>query len=155
MSDMTIDLTSTEVTLHKNQSEDWKISLVETGLYTQTGGRLKRIRNYVGNETFCMTYGDGLANIDFKNEIEFHKKKGRLATVAAVQPPGRFGVLNINNEDVVDKFNEKPDDEIGWINGGFFVLEPKVLDYIPNDETPWEHDPLTQLAQDGELAAQT
>lgn len=153
MSDMTIDLSSNEVTLHKNQSEPWNITLIETGLHTQTGGRLKRLKRYIGNETFCMTYGDGLANIDIREELKFHRKKGKLATVAAVRPPGRFGVLNIGADGIVDSFSEKPTDEIGWINGGFFVLEPEVFNYIDSDETSWEHEPLTQLSEDGELVA--
>ena len=153
MSDMTIDLKSTNVTLHNNQSEDWNITLVETGLNTNTGGRLKKLKEHLGSETFCMTYGDGLSNIDIASEIKFHKKKSKLATVAAVQPPGRFGILGIDNNNNVASFDEKPKDEIGWINGGFFILEPEVLNYIENDNTSWEAEPLSKLALDGELVA--
>jgi len=153
MSDMTIDLKTGEHEILDSQAEDWKITLVDTGSETMTGGRLKRVANYLDNETFCMTYGDGLSNINISAEIEFHKKHGKLATVAAVQPPGRFGVLNIAPNNQVTSFEEKPSDEIGWINGGFFVLEPGVIPYIGGDEISWELEPLSNLAKDGELSA--
>jgi glucose-1-phosphate cytidylyltransferase len=153
LSDMTIDLKTGEHTILNSQSEDWRITLVDTGPETMTGGRLKRVAPYLGNETFCMTYGDGLSNIDIGAELAFHRRHGKLATVAAVQPPGRFGVLNIDNQMGVTSFEEKPSDEIGWINGGFFVLEPAAVDYIADDSTSWERAPLANLAKDGQLSA--
>ena len=153
MSDMTIDLKTGEHEILDSQAEDWKITLVDTGQETMTGGRLKRVAKYLNNETFCMTYGDGLSNINIADEIKFHKTHGKLATVAAVQPPGRFGVLNISQNHQVTSFEEKPSDEIGWINGGFFVLEPEVIPYIDSDKTSWEHEPLSNLAKDGQLSA--
>jgi len=153
MSDMTMDLKTGDHLILNNHAEDWRITLIDTGMETMTGGRPKRVAEYLDDETFCMTYGDGLSNIDIDAEIEFHKKHGRLATVAAVQPPGRFGVLNIDSTNLVSSFEEKPSDEIGWINGGFFVLEPDVLQYIDGDSTSWERSPLSNLAKDGQLAA--
>lgn len=153
MSDMTIDLKTGEHQILNSQAENWRITLIDTGSETMTGGRLKRVAPYLGNETFCLTYGDGLSDIDITAEIAFHKKHGKLATVAAVQPPGRFGVLNITKENEVASFEEKPSDEIGWINGGFFVLEPEVISYIDGDQTSWESAPLSNLAKDGQLAA--
>lgn len=136
-----------------SQAEAWKITLVDTGPDTMTGGRLKRVRHLVHDQTFCMTYGDGLSDIDITAELAFHAAHGKLATVAAVQPPGRFGVLVQDEHCNVTSFEEKPTDEIGWINGGFFVLEPSALDYIDGDATSWERAPLTDLARDGQLAA--
>ena len=153
LSDMTIDLATGEHTILNSHAEDWRITLVDTGSDTMTGGRLKRVAPHLGNETFCMTYGDGLSDIDIGAELAFHRKHGKLATVAAVQPPGRFGVLNIDAQLAVSSFEEKPSDEIGWINGGFFVLEPAALDYIADDSTSWERAPLANLAKDGALAA--
>jgi glucose-1-phosphate cytidylyltransferase len=153
MSDMVIDLQTGDHKILNSQSENWRITLVDTGADSMTGGRLKRIAPYLDNETFCLTYGDGLSNIDIGAELAFHRQHGRLATVAAVQPPGRFGVLNIDGDDRVSSFEEKPSDEIGWINGGFFVLEPGVMDYVAGDSTSWEREPLANLAQDGQLAA--
>jgi glucose-1-phosphate cytidylyltransferase len=132
-------------------AEPWKVSLIDTGLHTMTGGRLKRIRDYVGNETFMMTYGDGVADVDIGKLTEFHRTHGRAATVTAVQPPGRFGVLETNGYDAVSAFREKPQDEIGWINGGFFVLEPSVFDLIEDDKTIWERTPLETLAKTEQL----
>lgn len=152
-SDLEISLTTGEHKVLNSQSEDWKVTLIDTGAETMTGGRLKRVASYLGNETFCLTYGDGLSDIDITREIAFHKANKKLATVAAVQPPGRFGVLNIDANQHVSSFEEKPSDEIGWINGGFFVLEPGAIDYIDGDATSWEQSPLSRLAQDGELAA--
>ena len=152
-SDLQIDLKSGNLDVLSSQSENWKVTLVDTGAETMTGGRLKRVARYLGNDTFCLTYGDGLADIDIAAEIDFHRQQRKLATVAAVQPPGRFGILDIDNRAIVKKFQEKPVDEIGWINGGFFVLEPKVIDYIEDDATSWEREPLTNLVRDGELAA--
>jgi glucose-1-phosphate cytidylyltransferase len=153
MSDMTIDLATGETQILNSQAEDWRITLVDTGPETMTGGRLKRVAPYLNNETFCLTYGDGLSDIDISAEVAFHRKHGKLATVAAVQPPGRFGVLNINEQNSVSSFEEKPSDEIGWINGGFFILEPEVIKYIDGDQISWEREPLTQLAKDGQLSA--
>jgi glucose-1-phosphate cytidylyltransferase len=153
MSDMTIDLNSGDHQILNSQAEDWRITLVDTGAETMTGGRLKRVAPYLGQETFCLTYGDGLSDINITAEIEFHRQHGKLATVAAVQPPGRFGVLNIDPLRHVTSFEEKPSDEIGWINGGFFVLEPDVISYIDGDATSWEREPLSNLARDGKLAA--
>jgi len=153
MSDMTIDLKTGEHRILNSESEDWRITLVDTGADTMTGGRLKRVRSYLDDETFCLTYGDGLADIDIAEEIRFHREHGRLATVAAVQPPGRFGILKIDESKMVSRFEEKPNDRAGWINGGFFVLEPAAIDYVEGDDTPWEREPLVRLAQDGQLAA--
>ena len=153
MSDMSIDLRTGDHQILNSQSEDWKITLVDTGPETMTGGRLKRVASYIGDETFCLTYGDGLSDIDITAELAFHKQHGKLATVAAVQPPGRFGVLNVNEEQRVTSFEEKPSDEIGWINGGFFILEPEVIPYIADDSTSWERAPLANLAKDGQLSA--
>jgi len=153
MSDMMIDLGTGDHKILNSQSENWRITLVDTGPDTMTGGRLKRVAPYLGDETFCLTYGDGLSDIDIGAELAFHRSHGKLATVAAVQPPGRFGVLNIDGNSSVSSFEEKPSDEIGWINGGFFVLDPKVIDYIDGDSTSWEREPLSNLARDGHLAA--
>jgi glucose-1-phosphate cytidylyltransferase len=131
-------------------SHDWKIDLVDTGLRTQTGGRLKRLKEWIGNETFMMTYGDGLADIDIPALLDFHRKHNKLATVTAVHPPARFGYLEFNG-DQVSCFAEKSQTKEGWVNGGFFVLEPEVLDYIEGDDSAWESKPLEQLARDGEL----
>jgi glucose-1-phosphate cytidylyltransferase len=153
MADMEVDLRNGDAKIINSQAEDWKIALVDTGVDTMTGGRLKRVRQYLGDSTFCLTYGDGLADIDISKELKFHASHGKLATVAAVQPPGRFGVLNVQPDGMVNSFEEKPSDEMGWINGGFFVLEPAVIDYIADDETSWEREPLAKLASDGQLAA--
>ncbi len=152
-SDLKINLKTGSFSVLNSQSEDWTVTLVDTGAETLTGGRLKRVAPYLSHETFCLTYGDGLADIDINAEIAFHKNHGKLATVAAVQPPGRFGVLEIGSSKFVNSFREKPVDEIGWINGGFFVLEPGVIDYISGDATSWEREPLFNLARDGELVA--
>ncbi|WP_199543274.1 glucose-1-phosphate cytidylyltransferase [Paraburkholderia kururiensis] len=151
--DLEINLATGSHRVLNSQSEPWTVTLVDTGADTMTGGRLRRIAPHVGDETFCMTYGDGLSDIDISAEIAFHRAHGKLATVAATQPPGRFGVLNIADDNEVKSFEEKPSDEVGSINGGFFVLEPKVIDYIAGDETSWELDPLRNLATDGQLAA--
>lgn len=153
MADFQVDLKTGAHDIFKSQSEDWKVTLIDTGLNTMTGGRLRRVAEFLGNETFCLTYGDGLSDIDISAEIAFHRKHGKAATVAAVQPPGRFGVLNIDHAGAVASFTEKPRDEIGWINGGFFILEPSVIDYIDGDQTSWEREPLANLARDGQLMA--
>lgn len=153
MSDMRIDLRNGDTQILDSQAEDWRITLVDTGAETMTGGRLKRAAKYLDNETFCLTYGDGLSDVNIAQEIEFHRRHGKLATVLAVQPPGRFGVLNLAVDQQVTSFEEKPSDEIGWINGGFFVLEPAAVDYVADDATSWERAPLMNLARDGQLKA--
>ncbi|GAA4337526.1 glucose-1-phosphate cytidylyltransferase [Variovorax defluvii] len=153
MSDMRIDLRTGDAQILDSHAEDWRVTLVDTGPETMTGGRLKRVAKYLDNETFCLTYGDGLSDVDIAAEINFHRRHGKLATVLAVQPPGRFGVLNLDPEQQVTSFEEKPSDEIGWINGGFFVLEPKAIDYVADDATSWERAPLMNLARDGQLKA--
>ncbi|MET3379496.1 MULTISPECIES: glucose-1-phosphate cytidylyltransferase [Variovorax] len=152
MSDMSIDLRNGDHQILNSQAEDWRITLVDTGAETMTGGRLKRVAKYLDDDTFCLTYGDGLSDVNISAEVEFHKRHGKLATVLAVQPPGRFGVLNIDANQKVSSFEEKPSDEIGWINGGFFILEPKAIDYVADDTTSWERAPLMNIARDGELA---
>ena len=151
MSDLSIDLSNNEVTVHKMNAEPWKITLVDTGKETLTGGRLKRVKEYVENDdAFCLTYGDGLANIDIAKLIKFHKSHGKYATITAVVPPGRYGALEIDGEQVTS-FKEKPDG--GLINGGFFVLSPKVFQFIKGDRTSWENGPLSKLANLQQLAA--
>jgi glucose-1-phosphate cytidylyltransferase len=152
MSDVTFDIKNNSMEVHRKFAESWKVTLIDTGLKTMTGGRLKRIKEYVGNETFCFTYGDGLGNINISELIEFHKKSKTLATLTAVQPPGRFGSLNLKDE-YVEKFNEKPEGDGKWVNGGFFVLEPKIFDYIENDKSIWEKTPLENLAKEHQLSA--
>ncbi|MDB5771895.1 MAG: glucose-phosphate cytidylyltransferase [Burkholderia sp.] len=151
--DMEIHLSTGNHRVLNSQAEDWNVTLVDTGAETMTGGRIKRIARYLENETFCLTYGDGLSDIDIPAEIEFHREHGKLATVAAVKPPGRFGVLNVAAGNHVTSFEEKPSDEMGWINGGFFILEPGVIDYIDGDATTWEQSPLKDLAHNNQLAA--
>lgn len=153
MSDMRIDLRMGDTQILDSQAEDWRITLVDTGADTMTGGRLKRAAKYLDSETFCLTYGDGLSDVDIGAELAFHREHGKLATVLAVQPPGRFGVLNLDPSQQVTSFEEKPSDEIGWINGGFFILEPKAIDYVADDSTSWERAPLMNLARDGQLKA--
>ncbi|CAM8367362.1 GCD1 Nucleoside-diphosphate-sugar pyrophosphorylase involved in lipopolysaccharide biosynthesis/translation initiation factor 2B, gamma/epsilon subunits (eIF-2Bgamma/eIF-2Bepsilon) [Candidatus Methylopumilus planktonicus] len=153
MSDVTFDMTNNKMKVHQQNAEPWTVTLVDTGEDTQTGGRLKRVASYLKNEkTFCFTYGDGLANVDIAKLIQFHEKHGKLATVTAVQPPGRYGALNRDN-DLVTGFVEKPKGDGGWINGGFFVLSPKCIDYIDSDDTAWEERPLKDIALKGELMA--
>ena len=149
-SDVTIDVLSGETTYHNSGAEPWRVTMVDTGAETLTGGRLKRVRSYLG-ERFCMTYGDGLSDIDIRAQIDFHMKHGRAATIAAVMPPGRYGALDMTSDGVVRCFNEKPLGDEGCINGGFFVLENKVLDRIEADSTSFEGPPLEALAQEGEL----
>jgi glucose-1-phosphate cytidylyltransferase len=151
-SDVSIDLAKNRVELHQNPSEAWNITLVDTGEQTQTGGRLQRIRRHLGDETFCMTYGDGLADVDIRQLIDFHRAEGCLATVTAVRPPGRFGRLDLDGHRARG-FQEKPRGDGDWINGGFFVLEPAALDRIGGDDTLWEKEPMQALAASGQLAA--
>jgi glucose-1-phosphate cytidylyltransferase len=133
--------------------EPWRVTLIDTGADTMTGGRIRRVRQYLGEQTFMLTYGDGVANINIRDLVQFHSHHGRAATVTAVQPPGRFGALELGNGDVVSGFREKPDDEAGWINGGFFVLEPSIFDVLEDDQTVWERKPLATLASKGQLMA--
>ena len=151
-SDMTVNFQDGSIELHNNHSENWTVTVIDTGLNTLTGGRLKRVAPYIGKETFCLTYGDGLSDVNITEEIEFHKTHGKLATVMAVKPPGRFGVLDVE-EHMVRSFSEKPSNDVGWISGGFFVMEPKVIDYIDGDTTSFEEQPLRKLADDAELMA--
>ena len=151
-SDVTFDLRNNEMTVHHNQSEPWKVTIVDTGESTQTGGRLKRVKSYIGNEPFCMTYGDGVADINITELLKFHKDQGKLATLTAVKPPGRFGQLQMDGNQIT-QFVEKPEGDGGYINGGFFVLSPKVVDYIAGDETLWEKAPMERLANEGQLSA--
>jgi glucose-1-phosphate cytidylyltransferase len=152
MSDVTFDLRENRMEVHHRHAEPWRVTLVDTGEATMTGGRLKRIREYVGEDSFCFTYGDGLSDVRVPELVEFHRRQGKLATVTAVQPPGRFGALDLE-QNLITGFREKPQGDGGWINGGFFVLEPKALDAIEGDHTVWEREPLERLARDGQLAA--
>jgi len=152
MSDVTFDMKNNSMEVHNKHAEPWKITLVDTGINTMTGGRLKRIKSYLDDESFCFTYGDGLSDVKIDELILFHKQNNRFATVTAIQPPGRFGTLNIDNDRVLD-FQEKPSGDGNWINGGFFVLEPKIFDYIKDDSTVWEHEPLEKLSNENKLSA--
>lgn len=149
--DVSFELAGGKMEVHRSTTEDWRVTLVETGASTQTGGRLKRALAYVGDEDFCFTYGDGVSDVDISKLVERHRRSGCLATVTAVQPTGRFGTLDVAQERV-RAFEEKPHGEGNWINAGFFVLSPKVGDYIAGDSMPWEHDPLRRLAADDQLA---
>jgi glucose-1-phosphate cytidylyltransferase len=150
-SDVTFDLINNRVEVHQKRAEPWRVTLVDTGNETMTGGRLKRVREYLGDEDFCFTYGDGLSNVDVSDLIKNHRRSGKLATVTAVQPPGRFGALILDGESI-EGFREKPEDG-GWINGGFFILNPKVVDYIENDDTVWEREPMENLVRDNQMNA--
>lgn len=150
---LTIHTGNGKVDVHGGNTDDWTIDLVDTGKDTNTGGRLKRLASWIGNETFMMTYGDGVANVDITELVKFHKSHGLLATVTAVRPPARFGGISFKNGGVVDKFIEKPQIGEGWINGGFFVLEPEILNYIEGDASSFEKDTLEKIAKDGQLAA--
>jgi len=152
MSDVTFDMQKNSMEVHEKHAEPWRVTLIDTGEGTMTGGRLKRVANYIGNKTFCMTYGDGVGDVNIKALIAAHKKAGKKATVTAVQPPGRFGILQIEGSSVTG-FMEKTKGDGGWINGGFFVLEPSVLGHIPSDDTHWEQGPLQSIAVQGQLHA--
>lgn len=152
MSDVTIDLRKNRVETHQNSAEPWRVTLVETGEQTMTGGRLRRVREYLGDDDFCMTYGDGLSDVNVSDLVALHKRAGRLATLTATVPPSRFGRLDIEDK-AVHAFLEKPEGEAGWINGGYMVLNPRVLDYIADDGTVWEREPLERLAREGQLTA--
>lgn len=151
-SDVTFDVKANRMEVHQRHAEPWRVTLIDTGENTMTGGRLKRVREYVGGETFCFTYGDGLSDVDIGALLAFHRRAGKVATVTAVQPPARFGAIDLER-DLITGFREKPQGEGGWVNGGFFVLEPRVFDYIAGDATVWEREPLEALAKKGELGA--
>ncbi len=152
MTDVTIDIGRNAVEVHRSRAEQWRVTLVDTGADTMTGGRVKRVREHIGDETFCLTYGDGVADVNITELIAFHDKHGLDATVTAVRPPGRFGALDIDGDNV-SGFVEKPLGDGSWINGGFFVLSPKCIDRIADDRTTWEQEPLVGLARDGQLNA--
>jgi glucose-1-phosphate cytidylyltransferase len=151
VSDVTIDFKNNSIEVHHKKAKPWKVTLIDTGDSTQTGGRLRKIKDYIDGD-FCMTYGDGVGSVNITELIEFHRQHGKLATITAVQPPGRFGALSLN-ETQVDSFLEKPQGDGGWINGGFFVLNPKALDLIEGDDTIWEQQPLEILAHQCQLQA--
>jgi len=152
--DVTFDLKNNKMEVHENGVEPWNVTLIDTGEATMTGGRLKRVKEHIGDETFCMTYGDGVSNVDINKLIQFHQKQMVSATLTAVQPPGRFGTFKMGFDDTkIGSFKEKPEGDGAWVNGGFFVLEPNVMDYIEGDETVWEREPLEKLANAGKLAA--
>src|ERR1019366_288498 len=152
-SDIVVDLGANTFSYLNSATERWRVTLVDTGLETMTGGRLKRIAPYLANSTFCLTYGDGVSDIHIRDVIAFHKAHGKKATVPAVPSPGRFGILDLGPGDEVMRFHEKPTNEMGWINGGFFVLEPSAIGYIQGDDTIWERTPLEALANEGQLLA--
>jgi len=153
-SDVTFDFSKgNEMILHNPCKDPWKVTLIDTGKDTMTGGRIKRIQSYVGNAPFMLTYGDGVSSIDIEKLVSYHRAHGKLATITATQPPGRFGALDLGSDDQVRGFQEKPNGDGGWINAGFFVLEPDVFSYLAGDETVFEREPLEQLAQNGQLAA--
>jgi glucose-1-phosphate cytidylyltransferase len=152
MSDVTFDMENNRMEVHQRNAEPWRVTLVDTGEATLTGGRLKRVRDYVGDETFCFTYGDGISDLNVAEQIAFHHEHGKFATVTAIQPPGRYGALNIESAQV-QNFQEKPAGDGSWINGGFFILEPQVFDYIEGDQTSWESQPLQVLAAEDQLMA--
>lgn len=152
MSDITFDFVENKTRIHHNHTEPWRVTLVDTGYNTATGGRLKRVKHYIGDKDFCFTYGDGVSDVNISQLVAFHKKHNTLATVTAVLPPSKYGVLSFE-DDRVKSFEEKPKEDGGWINGGFFVLSPKVLDYIEGDDVMWEHAPMKNLLADGQLSA--
>jgi glucose-1-phosphate cytidylyltransferase len=152
-SDITINLADNNIEVHQNQSEPWKVTLLDTGLNTMTGGRIKQAKKYLGDEDFMLTYGDGLSNVDFLALLDFHNKHSKAITMTAVQPDGRYGALDITDDNLISSFDEKPKGDGSWINGGFFVCQPKVLDYIDGNETMFEQEPLSNLAKNGELMA--
>jgi glucose-1-phosphate cytidylyltransferase len=153
-SDVTFDMRNNKTEILQNGSEPWKVTLVDTGENTMTGGRLKRVRDHIGDETFCLTYGDGVTDVNIKDLINFHRDQKALSTLTAVQSPGRFGAFKLEqNQHKISAFKEKPKGDGAWINGGFFIVEPSVIDYVKDDSTVWEREPLEKLAHDGELAA--
>ena len=152
MCDVTFDIKNNRMETHQNNAEPWRVTLVDTGESTMTGGRLKRVREHLGDEDFCFTYGDGVADVDITRLIAFHSQERRLATLTATQPPGRFGALELDGNQVLS-FQEKPHGDGSWINGGFFVLNPKVIDYIDGDHTSWEREPMERLARERQVNA--
>jgi glucose-1-phosphate cytidylyltransferase len=152
-SDITIDLANNSTTIHNSQAEPWKITLIDTGLDTMTGGRVKRIQKYTDGKPFMLTYGDGVGEVNIPNLVDYHKTNKRFLTVTAVQPSGRFGALNLSDKNEVNSFMEKPKGDGSWINGGFFVCQPEVFDYIENDTTIFERDPMERIAQDNQMMA--
>lgn len=154
MSDVTFDMRSNQMDVHNGNAEPWRVTLVDTGESTMTGGRLRRVREHIGNDTFCFTYGDGVSDVNITDVIRFHKEQGTLATLTAVQPPGRFGAIALGQgQTKIQSFHEKPEGDGAWVNGGYFVLEPEVIDYIDADSTTWEREPLQKLAQSNQLSA--
>ena len=151
-SDITFDMTKNKMELHHCNSEPWRVTLIDTGLHSGTGGRLKKVGSYLADDDFCFTYGDGVSNVNIRELVAFHKKRNTLATVTAVLPPSKYGVFKFE-EDKIIGFEEKPEGDGGWINGGFFVLSPKVIDYIDDDATHWEHAPMRRLVAEGQLSA--
>jgi glucose-1-phosphate cytidylyltransferase len=152
--DVTFDLRANGMATHTNGVEPWKVTLIDTGEETMTGGRIKRVREYIGDETFCVTYGDCVGNVDITKLIEFHRQERPIVTLTAVQPPGRFGAIALHaDQNLIETFVEKPQGDGAWINGGFFVVEPAALEYIEGDSTVWEREPLERLAQEGRLCA--
>ena len=152
-SDVTIDLSNNSIKVHDSQAEPWKITLVDTGNESMTGGRIKRIQEHVGNEPFMLTYGDGVSDVNITELVKFHQSHGKLCTVTAVQPSGRFGALNLTDDQTVQSFLEKPKGDGAWINGGFFVCEPQIFDYINGDNTVFEKGPMEKIAADGQMKA--
>lgn len=152
-SDITFDFVNGKKEIHNNFAEPWKVTLIDTGLNTMTGGRIKQVKDYIGNEPFMLTYGDGVSDVNLEELLKFHKKKGKLATLTAIQPGGRFGMLDIDHNESIGSFREKSKEDGGWINGGFMVLEPEVIDYIQDNQTVFEKEPLEKLAQEGQLNA--
>jgi glucose-1-phosphate cytidylyltransferase len=148
--DVTFDIAAGSMEVHHNTAEPWRVTVVDTGEKTMTGGRLKRVRPYLGHEDFCMTYGDGIGNVDISTLVRFHRSHGNHATVTAAQPPGRFGALSVEGDSVIS-FKEKPQGDGSWVNAGFFVLKPRVLDYIEGDDTLWEQEPIERIAREGQL----
>ncbi|MDH3974410.1 MAG: glucose-1-phosphate cytidylyltransferase [Deltaproteobacteria bacterium] len=153
MSDVTIDMKKGAMKVHQNFAEPWEVTLIDTGDGTMTGGRIKRVKDYIGSEPFMMTYGDGVGDVDIAKLADFHKKHGKFATVTAVQPSGRFGSMDLDKADRVTAFQEKPKGDNAWINGGFFVLDPEAIDYIEGDSTIWERSPMEKLAGEGQMVA--
>ena len=150
-SDITFDFTNgRDIIVHSKHAEPWKVTVVDTGLNTMTGGRIKRVKDYIGNEPFCMTYGDGVSDVDIEALVEFHKKNGHIATLTGIIPEGRFGIMDLQG-DSIKSFREKSKEDTGWINGGFMVLEPKIFEYLSGDECVFEREPLERLAEEGQL----
>ncbi len=153
MSDVTFDMAGNQMEVHQRRAEPWRVTIVDTGEQTMTGGRLRRVRDYIGHETFCFTYGDGVSNVDINKLLAFHREQNTHATLTAVQPPGRFGALDIKLDQRIGTFKEKPEGDGSWVNGGFFVLEPAVFSLLHSDEDIWERSPLEALANTGQLSA--